>query len=213
MRAVFPMYDTPFQFMALQKSGISTVAGLTDKSVGIGPQGGTTGIYMPEFFKVLKINPAARTGSWSDLAAAMEAGALDALAVGAGVPFPEFANLEKRNKVRYLPLAASQVVALRLALPELGASVVPAGSYPSLTRHYQTVGLYNFVVAHRTLPDDLVYGIAEAVFANHDEMMLAHNAAADTVPANFTRNTILPFHDGAARWYHNKSTAGVVHGD
>jgi TRAP-type uncharacterized transport system substrate-binding protein len=33
------------------------------------------------------------------------------------------------------------------------------------------VGLYNFVVAHRTLPDDLVYGIAEAVFANRDEMM------------------------------------------
>ena len=90
---------------------------------------------------------------------------------------------------------------------------MPAGSYPSLTRHYQTVGLYNFVVAHRTLSDDLVYGIAEAVFANNDEMMQAHNAAADTVPANFTRNTVLPFHDGAARWYHNKSTSGVVHGD
>jgi TRAP transporter TAXI family solute receptor len=213
MRAVFPMYDTPFQFMTLQRSGILTVSDLTDKRVGIGPQGGTTGVYMPEFFKVLKVNPISRTGSWSELAAAMEAGALDALAVGAGVPFPEFANLEKRNKVRYLPLAASQVVALRLALPELGASVVPAGSYPSLTRHYQTVGLYNFVVAHRTLPDDLVYRIAEAVFANHDEMMQVHNAAADTVPTNFTRNTILPFHDGAARWYHNKSTSGVVHGD
>jgi uncharacterized protein len=180
MGAVFPMYDTPFQFMTLQRSGILTVADLTDKRVGIGPQGGTTGIYMPEFFKVLKVNPMSRTGSWSELAAAMEAGALDALAVGAGVPFPEFANLEKRNKVRYLPLAASQVVALRLALPELGASVVPAGSYPSLTRHYQTVGLYNFVVAHRTLPDDLVYGIAKAVFANHgrSERRSARNDAA-----------------------------------
>ena len=71
----------------------------------------------------------------------------------------------------------------------------------------------SIVVAHRTLPDDLVYGIAEAVFANPDEMMQVHNAAADTVPTNFTRNTILPFHDGAARWYHNKSTSGVVHGD
>ena len=143
----------------------------------------------------------------------MQARALDALAVGAGVPFPEFAALEKRNKVRYLALTASQVVALRLAIPELGPSVVPAGTYPSLTRHYQTVGLYNFAVAHRTLPDDLVYAIAEAVFANHDEMMQIHHAAADTVPANFTRNTILPFHDGAARWYHNKSASGVVQGD
>jgi TRAP transporter TAXI family solute receptor len=213
MRAVFPMYDTPFQFMVLQESGILSIADLTDKRVGIGPQGGTTGVYMPEFFKILKINPTIRTGSWSDLAAAMQARSLDALAVGAGVPFPEFANLEKRNKVRYLPLTASQVVALRLAIPELGPSVVPAGTYPSLMRHYQTVGLYNFAVAHRTLPDDLIYAITEVVFANNDELMPLHHAAADTVPSNFTRNTILPFHGGAARWYHNKSPSGVVHGD
>lgn len=213
MRAIFPMYDTPFQFMVLQDSGILSVADLTDKRVGIGPQGGTTGIYMPQFFKILKVNPTIRTGSWSDLAAAMQARTLDTLAVGAGVPFPEFAELEKRNKVRYLALTSNQVVALRLAIPELGLSVVPAGSYPSLTRHYQTVGLYNFAVAHRALPDDLVYAIAEAVFANHDEMMQNHSAAADTVPANFTRNTILPFHDGAARWYYNNSASGVVRGD
>jgi uncharacterized protein len=213
MRAVFPMYDTPFQFMVLQESGIRSIAELTDKRVGIGPQGGTTGIYMPEFFKILKVSPTIRTGSWSDLAAAMQARSLDALAVGAGVPFPEFAALERRNKVRYLTLTASQVVALRLAIPELGSSVVPAGAYPSLTRHYQTVGLYNFAVAHRTLPDDLVYAIAEAVFANNDEMMEIHHAAADTVPGNFTRNTILPFHGGAARWYRNRSASGLIHGD
>src|SRR6201993_1964038 len=127
MRAVFPMYDTPFQFMTLQRSGILTIADLTDKRVGIGPQGGTTGIYMPEFFKVLKVNPISRTGRWAELGAGMEAGALDALAVGAGVPFPEFANLEKRNKVRYLPLAASQVVALRLPPPGLGGAGFAGG--------------------------------------------------------------------------------------
>jgi TRAP transporter TAXI family solute receptor len=213
MRAVFPMYDTPFQFMTLQESGIQSVAELSAKRVGIGPQGGTTGIYMPEFFKILKVGPTLRTGSWSDLSAAMQARSLDALAVGAGVPFPEFADIEKRNKVRYLALTASQVVALRVAMPELGASVVPAGSYSSLTRPYQTVGLYNFAVAHRTLPDDLVYAIAEAVFTNNDEMMQIHHAAADTIPAHFTRNTILPFHGGAARWYQNNSASGMVYGD
>src|SRR5262249_62132623 len=112
-----------------------------------------------------------------------------------GAPFPNFANPEKKKKAESLPLAASQVVALRLALPELGASVVPAGSYPSLTRHYQTVGLYNFVVAHRTLPDDLVYRIAEAVFANHHEMMQAPKTAPDTLSAKFPRNTIPPLPD------------------
>ena len=61
---------------------------LAGKRVGIGPRGGTTGIYMPDFFKVLKIDAALHTGRWSELAAAIEARALDALAVGAGVPFP-----------------------------------------------------------------------------------------------------------------------------
>jgi len=213
MRAVFPMYDTPFQFMALRDSGPLSVADLAGKRVGVGPSGGTTGIYIPEFFRVLKIDAALRTGSWSDMSAAIEARALDALAVGAGVPFPEFASLEKRHKVRYLPLTAREVVALRLAIPELGASVVPAGSYPSLTRHYQTGGLYNFAVARSSLPDDLVTAIAQAVFSGNDELMQANHAAAETVPANFTRNTLLPFHPGAMRWYANKATAGVLYGD
>src|SRR5262249_56446490 len=144
---------------------VRSVADLTDKRVGIGPGGGTTGIYMPKFLKVLKVNPTPRTGTWSELAAAMEAGALDALAVGAGVPFPEFANLEKRNKVRYLPLAVSQVVALRLALPELGASVVPAGSYPSLTRPFHTLGPFKFFVAPRKRPGEPRFGRSGAGLA------------------------------------------------
>src|SRR5260370_6372306 len=67
MRAVFPMYDTPFQFMALQKSGISTVASFTDNSVGMGPQCGTPGIHMPELFNALKNNPTAPTRRLSAL--------------------------------------------------------------------------------------------------------------------------------------------------
>src|SRR4051812_14552420 len=46
MRAIFPMCDTPFQFMVLQESGVRSVSEFTDKGVGIGPQGGTAGIYM-----------------------------------------------------------------------------------------------------------------------------------------------------------------------
>jgi hypothetical protein len=44
-------------------------------------------------------------------------------------------------------------------------------------------------------------------------MMGVHSAAAETVPANFTRNTFLPFHPGAAEWYHRKASTGVVRGD
>ena len=213
MRALFPMYDTPFQFMVREESGIRSVSELRDKRVGIGPQGGTSGAYIPEFFKSLKVDATFAHGDWAELANRVQAGALDALAVAAGAPFPSFIDLERKGKIRYLALSPQQILDLRLAMPELGASVVGAGTYPSLRRNLETVGLYNFAVAHRDVPGDLVYAILEAVFASHDELVEVHSAAAETVPANFTRNTFLPFHNGAERWYQNKGTVGIMRGD
>jgi hypothetical protein len=213
MRAIFPMYDTPFQFMVLRDSGIRSVADLAGKRVGAGPRTGTAGTYMPTIFATLKVDAVLSYGDWADLASQVAAGTLDALAGAAGVPFPSFAELEAKNKVRYIPLAPEQMVALRLAIPELTPSTVPAGAYPSLLTNYQTVGLYNFAVAREDLPDDLVYRIVRAVFANREELIAVHPAAAATVPANLARNTFLPFHGGAIRYYREVGGAEVVQGD
>jgi TRAP transporter TAXI family solute receptor len=129
------------------------------------------------------------------------------------VPFPAVAGLDAKKLVRYVPLSPEQITTLRLAIPELGQSAIPAGTYPSLNRAYETVGLYNFAVAHKDLPGDLVYRILDAVFAHHDEMMEIHSAAAATVPGNFVHNTFLPYHDGAIRYYGNTAAAGVLMAD
>jgi len=212
-RALFPMYDTPFQFIVLPDAPIQSVAELDGKQIGIGPQGGTGGIYTPLLFKALKVTPNYATGSWRDLAAQLAERKLDALVAVGGVPMPEVTDLEAKGQVRSLALTPTQTVAVRLALPEIAPSIIAAGTYPSLRRNYRTVGMYNFAIGRTDLPADLVSAILDAVFDNPDEMMAIHPAAAETLPANFSRNTVLPFHDGAARWYNNKATIGVVRGD
>src|SRR6476619_7161033 len=67
-RALFPMYDTPFQFVVMSDSGIASVPDLAGKQVGIGPQGGTGGVYTPLLFSAIKTAPTFVTGSWMDLA-------------------------------------------------------------------------------------------------------------------------------------------------
>src|SRR5512137_1729425 len=37
MRALFPMYDTPFHFVALKDSGIRSLAEMAGKRIGVGP--------------------------------------------------------------------------------------------------------------------------------------------------------------------------------
>jgi TRAP transporter TAXI family solute receptor len=209
MRAIFPMYDTPFHLLVLQDSGIRSIAEMAGKRIGVGPHGGSSAAYVPEFFATLKTPTNFVFGDWSDLAAQMHERSLDVLAVGAGVPFPSFVELETKDKVRYVALTSDQIAALRLAVPEVTPSHISPGTYPSLVRPYQTVGLYNFAVAHEDLPSDLVYRAVKAVFENHEELIEVHAAAAATVPANIARNTFLPFHPGAIRYYRQIGIAGL----
>ena len=213
MRAIFPMYDTPFTFAASKSSGIATIADLAGKRIGVGPHGGTAGIYLPKFLATLKIEATLEYGSYEEIASKFLAGKIDALAAAAGAPFPALATLDANKAVRFIQPRREEIFALRLAMPELTASTIPAGGYPSLMRDYVTVGLFNFAVVRRDLPEDLVYAIVDAVFDNREEMVRAHSAAAATVPANFARNAFLPYHRGAMRYYSNSMTRGVILGD
>jgi TRAP transporter TAXI family solute receptor len=208
MRAIFPMYDTPFQFLVLDDSGTRSVAEMVGKRVGVGPRGGTSAAYFPEFFRKLNVSANLVFGEWADLAAQVHRRELDVLAVGAGVPVPSFLELESRDKVRYIAFSQAQLAGLRLAMPELTPSRVPAGMYPSLLRNYETIGLFNFAVAHADLPDDFVYQVVRTVFENQDEMIAVHPAAAETIPANLDRNSFIPLHPGAIRYYRQIGKAG-----
>ena len=85
--------------------------------------------------------------------------------------------------------------------PELSPSLLPSGTYPPLHADYNTIGLYNFAIIHRDVSEDLAYRIVKAVFEHQPELVSAHPAAKETVPANLDRDTFLPLHPGAARYY------------
>jgi TRAP transporter TAXI family solute receptor len=213
IRAIFPMYDTPFHFIVLKDSAIRSLADVAGKPIGVGPQGGTAGSYMPQFLTTLNIAAPLVHGSWEELASQLENGTIAMIAAAAGAPLPAIADLERKKKVRFVPLGEDEVVRLRLTIPELTPSEIPAGTYPSLMKGYATVGLYNFAVVHKDLPDGLVYQIVEAVYDYHDKMVEAHPAAAATVPGNFVHNTFLPYHPGASRYYSVNMVQGVLRGD
>ena len=213
MRAIFPMYDTPFHFIASSESNIRSLAEMNGKRIGVGPQGGTAGTYIPKFLATLKIEASLVHGAWEDLASQLQRGEVDVIAAAVGAPFPAIAALEREKKAQFVPLSPDDIAALRLAMPELTPSTIPAGTFPSLLRRYDTVGLYNFAIVHKDLPSGLVYQIVDAVFANHDELVANHPAAAATVPANFVHNTFLPYHSGATRYYGDRMVSGIVRGD
>ncbi len=204
IRATFPMYDTPFHFIALDKSGIKSVKDLAGRKSGVGPRAGTCGTYFPLFFKALGIDTTVRNGQASDMAANLQDGLIDAFPFCAGVPIAAYSELETTNKVRFFTFTDDEIKKLKVALPELSDSLIPKDTYRQQTEDHRTVGLFNFGIAHKDLPDDLVYGIVKSVLENNAQMVKGHAAAKETLLANWKANTFLPFHPGAVRYYKEK---------
>jgi TRAP transporter TAXI family solute receptor len=207
MRALFPMYDTPFQAAVLRRSGITTVAQLDKKRFGIGPRAGTGGTYIPLILKVLGISADSTYGAFADMVTELFAGRHDAFVTLTGAPMPAIQEAEAKEPVTFISLSPEQIDAIRKAMPEFSPSTIAAGTYRSLDKDYITFGVYNFAVGRPDLPDDLVYQLVKAVFENHPRLLKAHATASETVPQNVVKNTFLPFHPGAVRYYREIGTS------
>jgi TRAP transporter TAXI family solute receptor len=201
MRALFPMYDTPLQAVVLRRSGITTFAQLDKKRVGVGPKAGTGGTYVPAILKVLGISAQIRYGAFDDAATNLSAGDIDAFVTTVGAPASAFQSMVAKEPVTLLTLSSEQMEAIRKAMPELSPSKIAAGTYRSLDKDYVTVGMFNFTIGRADLPDDLVYQLIKAVFGNQPRLVEAFSGASETIPQNADKDTFLPFHPGAVRYY------------
>jgi uncharacterized protein len=193
--------DTPFQAVVLQRSGIATLEQLDKKRIGVGSRAGTGGTYMPAMLKVLGISAEINYGSFDNMATELLAGRIDAVLTLLGTPVPAVQDVEAKEPVTFITLSPEQIEAIRKALPEFSPSKIAAGTYRLLDKDYVTIGVYNFAIGRADLPEDLVYQLVKAVFENQPRLLKAHSAASETIPQNADKNTFLPFHPGAVRYY------------
>jgi uncharacterized protein len=207
MRALFPMYDTPFQPAVLRRSGLTTLSQLDRKRIGIGPRAGTSGTYVPAIVKVLGLSPEIINGPHELMGTELLAGRLDAYVSMLGAPAPMLKEVEAKEPFTFLNLSTEQIETVRRAMPEISHAKIAVRTYRSLDQDYVTFGVYNFGIGRADLPDDLVYQLVKAVFENQPRLLKVHSVASETIPQNVDKNTFMLFHPGAARYYREKGLA------
>ena len=153
LRAILPMYDSPFQMAVVKRLGVRSLDQLAGKRIGASPRGSTSGTYFPRIFEALGISAVFANGSVEEMMSQISAGQLDGVVLATGVPVPALFELDQKEGMAFIPFTSDQIGILKQRMPELSDSVIPNGTYPSLTVEYPTIGLFNFVVAHKDLPD------------------------------------------------------------
>lgn len=204
VRALYPMYDTPMQCVALKKSGLASFKQLDGKTVGTGPKAGTAGTYFPPIFEALGLKMQARNAASEEMGNQLRDGVIDAFCFGAGVPVPTFGELDATREITFFTWTDSELATIRKTFPEFSETKIPKGTYKQQTADQKTVGLFNFSIANKDMSDDLAYTITRTILENNAAMVRGHPAARETIAANATRNAFLPFHPGAVRYYKEK---------
>ncbi|NJM35707.1 MAG: TAXI family TRAP transporter solute-binding subunit [Rhodomicrobium sp.] len=204
IRAIFPMYTTAFHMMSLKSSGIDSFEAIPEGAVvGAGPQGGTPGTYWPRFFETLGKKVEFRYAGAADLAGQLQDGLIAVYPWAAGLPFPAFSQIEAQNQVNFFGFTEEQVAKLLKTQP-VSAFTIPANTYPSMKEDHLSVSMWNFAIARADLPESFVYKIVDTVMSQNQKMLEIHKAAIETVPENFDKNTFIPWHPGAVRWFTEK---------
>jgi TRAP transporter TAXI family solute receptor len=102
MRALFPMYDTSFQFTVLRRSQVSSIAMLDKLDVGAGPRAGTGGVYAAKILSALGVTARMGYGSYDEMASGLLSGRYNAVVMVGGAPFPAVLKLEKKESLNFI---------------------------------------------------------------------------------------------------------------
>lgn len=199
--AMFPMYETPFSITALASSDIESIEDIPDGArIGFGPAASTSDTYFPAMLETLGVEFDRRNGGWSDLGGQLQDGLLDVIAFAAGIPIPAVSQLEVQTDVNIVEFTDDEVDTILENFP-VAEFMIPASTYETLEEDARAVSMWNFAIAGCDLPEDFVYEVTKVTMEQNDRMRSIHRSAATTIPENVDKNTVLPFHPGAARWY------------
>lgn len=213
--AMFPMYQTPFSITALKSSGITKVSDIpADAKIGFGPAGSTSDTYFPRMLETLGVKFDRRNGGWSDLGGQLQDNLLDVIAFAAGVPVPAVSQLEVQTEISIIEFTEAEQKAIIEAFP-VSAFEIKAGTYTTLSAPARSVSMWNFAIANCDLPETFVYEATKVVMSDNARMVGIHKAATSTVPENWDKNSFLPWHPGAARWFNENGgniPSSLIHG-
>ncbi|MCR2746668.1 TAXI family TRAP transporter solute-binding subunit [Limnobacter parvus] len=202
--AMFPMYETPFSVTVLSSSGIKSIKDIPAGSkIGFGPAGSTSDVYFPKMLETLGVKFERRNGGWGDLGGQLQDGLIDVVAFAAGVPIPAVTQLEVQTDINILEFNEAEQKKIIDAYP-VSAFPIKASTYKTLKNDARAVSMWNYAIANCDLPESFVYEATKAVLDNNAKMMNIHKGARTTLTENWDKNTLIPFHPGAVKYFEEK---------
>ena len=210
VRALSSIYTNYMQIVAIDGSGIKTVADLKGKRVSTGAPGSGTEVKGLRVLEAYGLTPK-DFKSQDRLGAAESAGALkdrklDAFFWDGGIPTAAVLDLGATPglKIHLVPHADAVPKMVSKYGPLYFAATIPKGTYGGMDADVQVAAVTNLLVAHERMDENLAYQITKVFHERTADLVAVHSAAKEISLKNAMVGSPIPFHPGALRFYKEK---------
>ena len=202
LRAIAAIYPNFIQIAASADSGAATVSDLAGKSVSVGAAKSGTEVNARKILDALGMTyddlGKVEYLPFAESVELMKNRQLDATLQSSGLGSAALKDLSSTQDVVYVSVPAE--VAETLGAP-YAAGVIPAGTYPGQDADIPTLAITNILVTSTNVSDELAYEMTKLLFENLDHMTAAHAAATAIDIQNAVKNSPIPLHPGAEKYY------------
>lgn len=202
--AIAGLYTEACQIVVPANSDIKSVGDLYGKRVSLGEKESGVLLNARQILSGYGLSEDmidAKYLSFTNSAAEMEKGNIDAFFCTAGVPTTAVSELAKLKDIRLLPI--DETVAGRLIDSNRGYTkyTIEAGSYKGQTEDVEVLGIKTVLITSDELSEDAVYKITKGLFDNSTKLQFAAGGSTALDTRSAIEDIPIAFHSGAAKYY------------
>jgi TRAP transporter TAXI family solute receptor len=204
-QALANLYIDYAQVVTLADSGIESIQDLRGKRVSVGAPNSGTEVLARRLLEAAAIDPDTGIESqqldFDESVAAMRDGTIDAFFARGGLPVSAITDLATTDGIRLLP-TAEYVNELREKYSEVYKEApIPAGTYEGVDEEVPTVVAPIYLVANKSMDEDLAYRITRLLFERKEALAAVHPEAKNLDLERAQRVAPLQLHPGARHYY------------
>lgn len=204
LRTILQVYPNVYHIVTLKKNPIKKISDLKGKRVSVGAPGSGTeyksSLVLPLLgvdYKDMKVYRL----SFSENTTQLKDGTIDAGVWSVATPTSSIMDLATTHDIYIVPFSKSEVELIEKKFPFYSGWVIPKNTYKGQNEDVSTIAVWNSIVCHKDMPEELVYKITKAIFENKKMLLDTHKIAEFTTPETSVSKSPIPIHPGALKYY------------
>ena len=202
LRVIAPLYANLVHVLVPRGSAVTSLAELAEARISVGSAGSGTEQVARQILEAYGFtydDVDARYLTFSESAASLRDGAIDAAIISVGYPAAAVLEATTTGGARLISIEPERIESLRERYPYYSGGEIPAGAYPGVNEDISTIAMMNWIVAREDL-DPAVVRLLLDILRNDRKTLAQVHEMAGQIRVDDLADAPIPLHPGAEAW-------------